>query len=173
MPNHAENDLTVTGPTKDVKAFVEFARGREIGSTEDEPIHFSRFIPYPSQYQLRDLYKRLWEKTHPGRFAPIVDGFNSGGYEWCNANWGTKWSAYSFSAPKISKMKRGSKWKITFNTAWSPPTPVIYAMSKRFPSLRFCLRTYERGMAYKFHLVVKGGLQLLENTSKYHGRRGG
>jgi hypothetical protein len=34
-----------------------------------------------------------------------------------------------------------------FNTAWSPPEPVIRAMQREFPTLKITLR-YEEGMAF-------------------------
>ena len=46
-------------------------------------------------------------------------------YDWCNANWGTKWNAYDGQAVG------GHDAGIGFNTAWSPPIPVIVELSKQ------------------------------------------
>jgi len=74
----------------------------------------------------------------------MKDGYNSGGYEWCVENWGTKWGFYDVqTAPR----KRGLFY--TFRTAWSPPAPLVMAMSRAFPDLTFKLRYYEGGAAYK------------------------
>jgi hypothetical protein len=52
-------------------------------------------------------------------------------YEWCNANWGTKWNA---SDPYVED------GKFSFNTAWSAPIELFVEFSKRFPDVEF---TYE------------------------------
>jgi hypothetical protein len=44
------------------------------------------------------------------------------GSVWCVENWGTKWNSYDGNVTNVG---------IGFNTAWSPPTPVIVALSKR------------------------------------------
>ena len=41
--------------------------------------------------------------------------------EWANANWGTKWNSYEGNVTEDG---------ISFNTAWSPPSPVIGALAK-------------------------------------------
>lgn len=51
------------------------------------------------------------------------DGFSPLG--WSVNNWGTKWNAYDIERLSASSIK--------FNTAWSHPTPVVHAVSKKFP----------------------------------------
>jgi len=48
-------------------------------------------------------------------------------YDWSPENWGTKWNAYS------QPNKRSQDDKVLFQTAWSPPIPIIKALSKKFP----------------------------------------
>lgn len=47
-------------------------------------------------------------------------------YEWCNANWGTKWNAYT--------VKRISDTVITFQTAWSMPAKWLEKLVEKFPN---------------------------------------
>lgn len=49
-------------------------------------------------------------------------------YDWCIANWGTKWNAYDFYRYDFD---------FEFNTAWSAPHPVIEKLAKKFPKCRF------------------------------------
>jgi hypothetical protein len=49
-------------------------------------------------------------------------------YDWCCANWGTKWNAYN-------SYVEGNT--ITFETAWSTPAPVIRELSSMFPDATF------------------------------------
>ncbi len=50
-------------------------------------------------------------------------------YEWCVANWGTKWNAYDFE--KIEDEKN----TIKFSTAWSAPHPVIAKLAELYPDI--------------------------------------
>ena len=106
-----------------------------------------------------------------------TDGFNSGGYEWVIQNRGTKWNCseceisdenyYSYKDGKFGEIK------YTFNTAWSPPIPVIEAMSKKYPKLKFDLRYFERGMGFNGIFRVQDGKVEMNEEGKYYGERGG
>jgi hypothetical protein len=54
-------------------------------------------------------------------------------YSWSNANWGTKWNAYSQSSDEGSN-------EIAFETAWSTPYPVIEALSRKYPEAVISMR---------------------------------
>jgi hypothetical protein len=63
--------------------------------------------------------------------------------------------------------------KYTFQSAWSPASKIIFAMSEKFPALRFVLKYYEARMRFKGVYEVRGGVVLAEKTEKYSGPRGG
>lgn len=184
MPNHCSNDFRVHGNPKLIGEFIAYAHEtRECNDTltgkkevQDETISCHKFVPYPQVFRDQDEVarkameemKKLPKDEQDWSKLPR-DGFNSGGYEWCNANWGTKWGMYDFSEWKRSKRSAS----IRFNSAWSPPLPVIHAMAEKFPKLKFTLRYYERGCAFKGVLQVKGDKVLFEGRGEYHGHRGG
>lgn len=132
MPNHISNRLTLLcSEDEAARVFAAIAGSNKDGSAT--LIDFNKLIPYPEEYVRLDRESREWEKSHPenpwkGRPA---DGFNQGGYQWCVDNWGTKWSAYD--------QEKRSLTSIYFETAWSPPVPVMDALAARFPDLRFML----------------------------------
>lgn len=124
---------------------------------------FNKLIPYPEDFRAADethneIRKLTWwrpkirplsdEEEHKlqelQKAAPEKDGFNSGGYEWCYANWGTKWPAYG------TRVDRASPHKVeyTFDTAWSPPEPVILELAIKFPDVNITLDYAECGTAY-------------------------
>jgi hypothetical protein len=177
MPNWCENDLIISGNIDLVKKVLE-------GIKKINPIQQASNPNCPQD--IIDLVAKAYEK---GELKEINDesavDFNTAikyppelaygnplnpndGYNWCIKNWGTKWNA---SDPKITLYKRSAK--IKFNTAWGPPNPVITAWSKKFPKVRFSLRFYECGMAFKGHLVMKAGKILINENSRYRGCRGG
>lgn len=70
---------------------------------------------------------------------------HAGWHAWASERWGTKWTAYS-QLPVASGCDDGVSWLLyEFTTAWSPPEPVIEAMSAAWPSLSFQLEWREEG----------------------------
>jgi len=184
MPNHCSNDLRIHGNPVLIQEFIEFAKAKrkthDIEGKEEEfeeALSCDNFVPYPQAFKDQD--EKACEATREMRKLPKKkrdwsklpkDGFNSGGYEWCLANWGTKWGCYDASDWKLYKRSA----MIRFDSAWSPPIPVIHAMAKRFPKLKFTLRYYECGMGFKGCLQVKGEDVLKDEYSDgYRGHRGG
>lgn len=53
-------------------------------------------------------------------------------YEWCNAEWGTKWNAYD--------IERRSDTVIKFETAWSMPAKWFLKLVETFPNERISIR---------------------------------
>jgi Ferredoxin-like domain in Api92-like protein len=168
MPNHCEQDVVVTG---DVKTLQEFKAYAEEGEGDDKwLLSANKFIPYPKVYKDRDEEAKV---EHAKGNYSFKDGFNAGGYEWCCQNWGTKWGIYSTSI--VSEKLTGKKGRIkyTCQSAWSPAIPIFTAMSEKFPTLRFDIKYFESGAAYKGQLVLEGGQTLKDERSAYNGRRGG
>lgn len=178
-PNWCENELTVSGP--DLKYFKIFAKYGSVEQPEivagellereggKSLIDFRVFIPYPEEFAEPDRKTREYCKEHKGFVAPFKDGYNSGGYEWCIQNWGTKWGA---SETEIIKETSRSV-RYTFQTAWSPPIPVVREMSRKFPSLRFRIRFWEGGMGFQGNWIFKAGKDIKHEEKDYKGGRGG
>ena len=163
--------MKVRGPAARVREFVEFAKGEEYG--EVLPFDFNKFIPYPEEYKDGDRLVAEWLEN-PDRQLPMPkDGFNSGGYDWCIRNWGTKWNAARF----VPGSERESRGRLTvlihFSTAWSPPCPVIRNASERFPELSIDLRYFERGMAFCGRYACRAGVVACDTCRDYRGYRGG
>lgn len=54
-------------------------------------------------------------------------------YEWAIHHWGTKWNAYE----SIPGAIEGDHVKLSFQTAWSAPYPILQKLSEEYPSLAF------------------------------------
>lgn len=172
MPNYCENDLRIIGDGKE--AFLEHAKGTPYG----KPVlfDFNKFIPYPQKYIDQDAAveaeRKAWREQPEATRGPCPrtkDGFNSGGYEWCIANWGTKWNAGDVRLGDHDDYEA----YLHFSTAWGPPSPVIVAASDMFPNLDFELVYYEKGMQFHGILRCKAGEVLEDWRGKYVGNRGG
>jgi hypothetical protein len=173
MPNWCENDLTVEGPKDAVEEFLKFAEG-------ESPFDFDRFIPYPEEYRRPDEIAAAWYREHAERpdadwASRPVDGFNSGGYEWCIANWGTKWPARRVDreGPEVGFPEGTLSVVFHFDTAWSPPLPVVRKAAELFPSLSFELRYFECRGCFNGMFCCSGGEVGFDKSGPYFGSRGG
>lgn len=171
MPNWCENTLYIKGKKADIGVFLESVRGGR--DAEPTAFDFAKVIPYPEEFQRADNARSAWEEANkniPWNERPPApqDGYNQGGYQWCCANWGTKWNACDANAWMTT---RGCTMR--FNTAWSPPSAVIVKASELFPELSFRLKYWEGGAGYKGVLEVKGGHTLEQWDDNYIGHRGG
>jgi len=168
MPNHCEQDLFIYGEENVLREFVEFSKD----SIHGEPVVLSanKYIPYPQKYI--DMDRAAEEARAKGNYD-VKDGFNSGGYEWCCNNWGSKWGIYNAIQNGEKFAGKRSRLNYSFNSAWSPVTPVIHAMSIKFPTIRFKLKYYERGMRFKGTFEVEAAEVIQEIEMPYRGNRGG
>ena len=164
MPNHCSQDLYVYGPADTIKQFLDFSKQNGYMLSAD------KYIPYPQKF--KDLDAQA-ERARLVGIHSVKDGFNSGGYEWCVENWGTKWGIYDCLLTKFKLNGSRSQLNYTFNSAWSPATKIIFAMSQKFPELRFKLKYYEAGMCFKGVYEVMGGQVHVDTHTKYRGKRGG
>lgn len=192
MPNHCHNDLWINGSPDDVAAALAL-----IGADKPEPqFDFNAIIPYPAEFAERDNSAKRFHYSiqhtdpvaaesaradHIAKYGSDRDGFNSGGFEWCNDHWETKWGAYSV----VRRDYEGVC--ITYQTAWSPAKKIIIELAKRFPTCSFSLEYFEQGMGYAGGFECPcdedwcgeenqwfAGIVINEwHTDKYNGNRGG
>jgi hypothetical protein len=190
MPNFCENELTITGP--DIDKVLATIRHMESDNPDEHILDFDKIIPYPQDFKDLDKRNAEYQQKHraivqddPERDTKLKalageygvepgmpwlkDGFNSGGFEWCCENWGTKWNACHVS---LSKRGEGSAF-IEFETAWSPPVPVIEKLATLFPDHDFELEYFEGGMGFCGQARWSQGEEQYHNHSDYYGHRGG
>jgi Ferredoxin-like domain in Api92-like protein len=92
-------------------------------------------------------------------------------YSWAIENWGTKWRGSDFS---LKKEKCNEKQIFcTFDTAWSPPLPVIQKFALMYVSATITLKYFECGAAFKGMVKYKNGALVKQDQSDYRGKRGG
>ncbi len=66
-------------------------------------------------------------------------------YEWSINNWGTKWNAYGYYEGSDYSYRTDS---LSFETAWSAPTPIVIALSERYPNLGFRHKWADEDIGY-------------------------
>lgn len=126
---------------------------------------FNSIKPYPEIFRQMDrdheiMTQEEYAKKYPDANKSITgkvgdyyyDGFNSGGYQWCNRNWGTKWGAVApVWVPLLKTM--------FFDTAWSPVMEIVGEIHKRFPDVLIRYEYYEAGSGYM------GGCEFIPESS--------
>lgn len=157
-------------------------------------LDMNKFIPYPQKFKDIDLAnKEYYEKLRnikskvengeqlseeekkiadelalielgADNFPNRDDGYNSGGYQWCCANWGTKWN---FGDVTCNDMGEKPELNYTFNTAWSVPYPVLLKMSEMFPSLTFEYFGDEESEAFEIEIELKAGKIIKEEQIEW------
>jgi hypothetical protein len=134
MPNWCYNKLKITGKKEDVDNVLNAIKGPGIA------FDFNKVKPYPWRFAVIDR-----KSENNKSKTPIKDGFNSGGYEWCCSNWGTKWNALHQSEVKRT---RGNAY-MEFDTAWAPPIPIMKILIKKYPNVEFELEFSEEGDGFR------------------------
>jgi len=200
IPNWVECDLRITlskeNDKQALKQLKEFRKFAQTGKGDDSNcLDTEQFIPYPKKFKkldeqrhkLKQAYKAKqdaagydkmtekekdkWREDNPDTSWDFKDGFNSGGYEWCNNNWGTKWGI-CHAELRDENFEYG-ELEYGFESAWGPPLPVILAMSKKFRLLNFELRYFECGAGFNGWYECANGKVIHNEEGNYYGDRGG
>lgn len=157
MPNWVDCELKIVGNKNKIDD-VELWLASLVPERNDDDRGYTitnALISYPKEYADQDA-------------ESMSKGFSNGGCNWCVEHWGTKWGFCNWVHVRTERTISAS-----FETAWSPPLPLIEAFARRFPDLRFTLRYYEGGMQFQGIFVVKNDQILTNEESKYTGCRGG
>ena len=156
MPNWCENQLVVRGEPDEVRKMVEFVKG------ENGDFDFNTIIPYPAHFKEQDAKVEKMRAEGVNWNDIPSDGYNSGGYDWCCENWGTKWNANVLDVDVY-----GGVASYFIDTAWSPPLPVIHELSKKFPTLYFEITFGEPGMDFSGVYGYLDGNCMREDNGDY------
>ena len=182
MPNWCDCELAVRGEREAVERFMDLAQN------DKSLLDMNRFIPYPEEYAKLDREAREWSEWAKQQTEGLSgaertefyqenkrpkDGYNQGGYEWCWENWGTKWNFCDTTIIDDHELEGVRTVVYRFDTAWSPPLPIVDKMSELFPDLEFELNAYECGCAFQVDAFWTDGEKEYETTKDYHGNRGG
>ena len=153
MPNHCHNRVTFYSDdsTAILKLHKIFMQGIENDDdSETRKTVFGHFIPEPdwTKIPLKESELKEYSFSQPrgevGELPVYSDEpckglhFASTGhqddrwYNWRVQNWGTKWDCYSL---EIDDTDMPHGFEVNFETAWSPPEEVCYAIKEQFDDL--------------------------------------
>lgn len=181
MPNWCENDLTIYHD--DPKVVAEIA---ELISDENGEMTFDKISPEPKELQgVHSGFCRIngedcsiWRTNEAGENVLIPeeerqrwlrDYGADNLYDWCCNTYGTKWGACHSGQVSAD----GYTIKVSFDTAWSPPTPVIEKLVKLFPTATIIHEYFECGCAFQGGLRSNRDGEVHSWSGDYYGNRGG
>ena len=185
MPNHITSIITLNGSEKRIEELKENIKSKEsifdfnkiIPMPKDLDINedsFTTFVFYNKDLSVIEFAKKFREEFRVAfneRFEKsalqgVINYLKYGyvsWYRWSIDNWGTKWNSYE--AEYLSDNK------ITFQTAWSFPKPIIQKLSELYPELTIIAEYYDEDFGYnlgsctfKEGILIDGGA--LEDDSQ-------
>ena len=174
MPNWTGNRLSIIGSVEDINLFEadRLAALKANDCDMEQIITFHMVLPMPQELkgtqggprpmreaEIRQMAAQYnWseeslqaalEKQMTDELEAKLDGLKAkygsdNWYDWCCANWGTKWDAchaaydrIAYELPGFSSDPARDRIRITFDTAWAAPEPVIHALVRKYPNLNF------------------------------------
>lgn len=155
MPNHCDHRLVINGPQEDVTRLVELLR-----CENGAPFDFNSLISMPARLRAGHLIDSLTGKEMIEKY-----GYHDW-YGWSVANWGTKWNAYGVrmrgtQSPLERLAHAGGdgtrEVEYDFQTAWSPPVPIMEKLFAENPTLTFTWYGIEEQPCWGCFIRVEGG----------------
>ena len=127
MPNHCHNRVTFySEDTTVIQRLYKIFKSDNI---------FTQFIPEPDWKTTPNEKGELPIQPEKDSMMPpqFPDGTTDDRwYSWRLANWGTKWDAYEV---EIDDSELHYGFEVSFDTAWSPPEEICYAIKDQFDDL--------------------------------------
>lgn len=166
------------GRVSDLPALIESVRTQE--GDEVLPFDFETIIPTPPElYAVEKIYyadpaKKQEQAELEARMTKLYGSATA--YDFHCDKWGTKWNAcegeldsiirrFDKSSPAwgqgISVSPKEHSCVFRFQTAWSPPAPVILALSLKWPKMKFELDCEEEANMFNpFTATFKDGREV-------------
>ena len=170
MPNWCYNNMSVHGDRESLeKLTTAISRKGEDGNEFHD---LTVLFPIPEELQIKSVWFST-ESTDP-EYLELSKKYEANKekygfqtwYDWCIANWGTKWSP-RIEEWEINDYNDESTISAYYETAWSPADGLVREVSRQFPTLLFSVTSDEEGgsfaccRAYKNGELVAGfGLEL-------------
>lgn len=174
MPNWCNNHITVEGPKEELKRF------QKLMETKYSRFDFEALLPRPKEFEgiisghskIDGVDCRCWRDID-GKSVPVpqeelddlTERFGaSNWYDWNVQKWGTKWNVPGDEMSVDSSSKTILQY--SFDTAWSPPLPVLAEAARQFPTLSFTIHYEEPGNAFYGDAVWEDGELIFESDGE-------
>ena len=137
MPNICENDLSIYANGDAQEALLKKLTKRL--ESEESVFDFNKLVPSPDWDNTpnEDGELPVIDEDAPSfmqvKKFPLSGKSDDRWYDWNFKNWGTKGG--SFNGSMEFDKKYGDEVSYKFDTAWSPPAPILEALRDKFPDV--------------------------------------
>ena len=195
MPNHISTNFRVTGPTAEVKRFINDANGN------DCLLNLDSLLPMPSELRMTSSPVNImtqaeidkqwadWRaETNPiskdrpfglGMTQETSDSYKTkygfdNWYDWAIVNWGSKWGVYDEGEWNITEVEDDGLTSagISYQTAWSPVTIAWEKISKNYPTLEFWHAYADEGGNFVGNQLIQNGKIIEDNDYEWDSYEG-
>jgi len=185
MPNHTANNFVIQGPADDINRFIAAVKtdDADIDFNGVSPIPEElKGITSPTRIQTQEEVDKAWADWYKCREAGTLASYEkhrpwsvgitqtqandlvtkygyANWYDWCVANWGTKWNAYDAREWSVTEHGDGTAHAtIYYETAWSPATALWLRVSKNYPTIQFYHEFADEGGAFLGSETIVNGV---------------
>lgn len=170
MPNHVSNTITFTAKTKEeLQKVLDEVFGMVTDGYNEKPyfgIDFNKIVPEDHsdpKYQCTGVTVDEHGRVSCNESITLDDAsdpFNW--YQYHYDKWGTKWNAYDQFVEDIDDCRwdadtDGYYFTASFNTAWSFPKPIVEALVKRYPNIKFEIYATEEAEFFRLYGTGENG----------------
>lgn len=195
MPNHISTNFRVTGPTAEVKRFINDA------NSNDCLLNLDSLLPMPSELRMTSSPVNImtqaeidkqwadWRaETNPiskdrpfglGMTQETSDSYKTkygfdNWYDWAIVNWGSKWGVYDEGEWNITEVEDDGLTSagISYQTAWSPVTIAWEKISKNYPTLEFFHEFADEGGNFVGNQLIQNGNIIEDNDYEWDSDEG-
>jgi Ferredoxin-like domain in Api92-like protein len=181
MPNWVTNILTFEGEQNQIDQLLQKIKGEPFEDGSENPISFNSIIPMPAELEgtvspmkiiSQKEYDAQEKRIANGQLTDMENSFRisrgltkelsdkykkefgaDNWYDWHCKNWGTKWNACHATIEEN---------KITFDTAWATPYPVIEKISEMFPEITITLKYADEDFGHNCGVLIFEGGEVVE-----------
>jgi len=198
MPNHISTNFRVTGPTAEVKRFINDANGNDCLLNLDSLLPMPselRMVSSPVKIMTQAEIDQQWADWKVAKEAGKVNSFDSdkpfglgitketsdsykskygvdNWYDWAIVNYGSKWGVYDEGEWNITEDGDITSAGINYQTAWSPVTNAWERISKNYPSLEFFHEFADEGGGFVGNQLIQNGDIVEDNDYEWDSDEG-
>ena len=176
MPNWCMNKVRIRADSKTLSEIKDTLRGLEYFrpvNCDDRKIQlpleskeslfsFHKIIPQPDDCLDPEDPRRVNAKPTSDDLLESLSKKSNGTmpdwWTWRVNNWGTKWPV----GDTVGFEEKKGSIVYHFDTAWSPPVPIIHRLSVMFPKANILLSFYEPGCIGRGSVTFKNGIIINE-----------
>ena len=182
MPNHIYSQLLVEGSSSLIQSLLAYCKDSETELSTDQiypmPPELKAVSSSPPKIVSEEEYAK-WKADPQARAeGPITKRMKreyeqkfgaSDWYAWANKFWGTKWGFYNVGKWAINS---NDSAVISFQTAWSPATPVVTKLSAEFPAIKITYSFADEGGDFVGNQIFESGKLVKQNTFPWDSQDG-